>query len=213
MFLWEVPNSFDQSLNIDPREIHGNWRAGWALDVHTISSRPLPDEGYDTDRTELGELVYQVKYDSDRSKIQPIAETAAQFVMKEFAIDGYPVLPYLKVIIPIPPSDTSRNFQPVTKIAQEIGKLLGLPVRNDYLKKIKQTLPLKNIPDVEKKREQLQGAFVVHNQEFKDQCVLLFDDLYDSGTTLTEVTKILYEQGNVRHVLVLTLTQTRTGES
>ncbi len=111
-------------MNINPSEIHGNWRAGWVLDTHTISSRLLPDGGYDTDRTELGELVYQVKYNGDRSKIQPIAETAAQFVLGEFAVDGYPILPYLKVIIPIPPSDTSRNFQPVTEIAQEIGKLL-----------------------------------------------------------------------------------------
>lgn len=213
MFLCEVPNSIDQFLNINPQKIHGNWRSGWALDIHTISSRPLPDGGYDTDRTELGELVYQVKYNNDRSKIQPIAETAAQFVIQEFAVDGYLVLPYLKAIIPIPPSDTNRDFQPVTEIAREVGKLLGLPVHTDYLKKVKQTLPLKNIPDVERKREQLQGVFVVHNQEFKDQCVLLFDDLFDSGTTLTEVTNALYDQGSVRHVLVLTLTRTRTSGS
>jgi len=34
---------------IKPRKIHGNWRAGWALDVHTLSSRPLPDGVYDTE--------------------------------------------------------------------------------------------------------------------------------------------------------------------
>ncbi len=78
---------------------------------------------------------------------------------------------------------------------------------------IKQTVPLKNLPDVESKREQLKGAFVVQTQDCKDRCVLLFDDLYDSGVTLTEVSKILYEQGRVRHVLVLTLTRTRTGRS
>ena len=115
------------------------------------------------------------------------------------------------MILPIPPSDTNRAFQLVIEIAQEIGQLLNLPVRTDYLTKIKQTVTLKNLPDVESKREQLQGAFVVHTQDFKDRCVLLFDDLYDSGTTLTEVTKVLYEQGCVRHVLALTLTRTRTG--
>ena len=107
----------------------------------------------------------------------------------------------------------NRTFQPVTEIAKEIEKLLNLPIRTDYLTKIKQTVPLKNLPDVESKREQLKGAFVVQTQDFKDRCVLLFDDLYDSGVTLTEVSKILYEQGGVRHVLVLTLTRTRTGRS
>ena len=211
VLLWEVPSSIYQNSDINPREIHGNWRAGWTLDVHTLSSRPLPGGTYDTKRTEFGELVFQLKYRHNRTKIQPIAEVAAKFVQEKFAVDGYSILPYLKAILPIPPSDTSRTFQPVTEIAQEIGNLLSVPVRTDYLTKIKQTMLLKNLPDVESKREQLRGAFVVQSQDLKDQCVLLIDDLYDSGTTLTEVTRVLYEQGAVRHVLVLALTRTRRG--
>ncbi len=197
--------------DINPCEIHGNWRAGWALDVHTLSSRPLPGGGYDTERTEFGESVFQLKYRDDRTKIQPIAEIAAKFVKEKFAVDGYPILPYLKAVLPIPPSDKNRAFQPVTEVAQEIGKLLSVPVRKDYLTKVKQTVPLKNLPNVQNKREQLRGAFAVQSQDLKNRCVLLVDDLYDSGTTLTEATKVLYEQGGVQHVLVLTLTRTRTG--
>ena len=198
-------------MSINPREIHGNWRAGWALDVHTLSSRPLPSGGYDTERTEFGEWVFQLKYRHDRTKIQAIAEVAANFIREKFAVDGHLILPYLKAVLPIPPSDQNRDFQPVTEVAQEIGKLLSVPVRTDYLTKLKQTTPLKNISDVESKREQLREAFVVESQDLKNQCVLLVDDLYDSGTTLTEVTKALYEQGGVQHVLVLALTRTRTG--
>ena len=209
VLLWEIP--FYKYSDMNPREIHGNWRAGWALDVHTLSSRPLPGSGYDTERTELGELVFQLKYRHDRTKIQPIAEAAAKFVKEKFAVDGHLVLPYLKAVLPIPPSDKNRDFQPVTEVAEEIGRLLSVPVRTDYLTKVKQTTPLKNLPDVASKREQLRGAFVVRSQNLKNQCVLLVDDLYDSGTTLTEVTKVLYEQGGVQHVLVLTLTRTRTG--
>lgn len=197
--------------NINPRKIQGNWIAGWALDVHTLSSRPLPGGGYDTERTEFGEWIFQLKYRRDRTKIQSIAEVAAKFVKEKFAVDGHPILPYLKAILPIPPSDTNRAFQPVTEIAQEIGRLLSVPVRTDYLTKVKRTIPLKNLPDAASKREQLHGAFVVQSQNLKNRCVLLVDDLYDSGTTLTEATKVLYEQGSVQHVLVLTLTRTRTG--
>lgn len=196
---------------MNPREIRGNWRAGWALDIHTLSSRRLPGEGYDTERTEFGELVFQLKYRHDRSKIQPIAEVAAKFVEEKFAVDGHPILPYLAAVIPIPPSDTNRAFQPVTEVAQEIGRLLSVPVRTGYLMKIRRTESLKNLPDVENKREQLRGAFAIQSQDLKNRCVLLIDDLYDSGTTLTEATKVLYEQGGVQHVLVLTLTRTRTG--
>ena len=211
VLLWEIPFSIYGNPDRNPREIHGNWRAGWTLDVHTLLSRPLPTGRYDTERTEFGELVFQLKYRDDRTKIQPIAEVAAKFVEEKFAVDGHLVLPYIAAVIPIPPSDTNRAFQPITEVAQEIGKLLSVPVRTDYLTKTKQTIPLKNLSDIESKREQLRGAFAVQSQDLKNRCVLLVDDLYDSGITLTEATKVLYEQGGVQHVLVLTLTRTRTG--
>ncbi len=199
-------------MKINPRQIDGNWRAGRILDIHSTSSRPSPVGGYDTNRTEIGELVYQVKYQNDRSKIEPIARVAAKFIQEQFSVDGYLILPYLKVIVPIPPSDTDRVFQPVTEIAQEIGKLLNLPVRTDYLIKIKQTIPQKDLQDEKSKRDNLQGAFVVHTQEYRDCRVMLFDDLYDSGSTLTEATKVLYNEGGVKSVFVLTPTKTRSGK-
>ena len=121
-------------LRINPQKIHGNWRGGYALDVHTVSSSLLPDGRFDTKRTEIGELVFQVKYRHDRGKIQPIAEISAKFVKEKFVVDGHLVLPYLDAVIPIPPSDTNRPFQPVTKIAAKIGDLLNRPVCMNYLR-------------------------------------------------------------------------------
>lgn len=198
-------------VNLNPQEIHGNWRAGYALDFHTVSSHLLPDGTYDTERTEIGELVFQVKYRRDRGKIQPIAEITAKFIKEKFAVDGHFVLPYVSAIIPMPPSDTSRPFQPVIEIAQRMGGFLNRQVRTNYLIKTRQTKLLKNLPSVEKQAE-IQGAFEIRHQDLKGRCVLLFDDLYDSGVTLTEATKALSEQGGVHRVLVLTLTQTRTKE-
>lgn len=197
-------------ISLNPQEIHGNWRAGYALDFHTVSSHLLPDGTYETERTEIGELVFQVKYRNDRSKIQPIAEIAAKFVKEEFAVNGYSILPYLDAVIPIPPSDTNRFFQPVPEIAAKIGQILDIPVISDYLIKVKETRPLKNLEEGENRREQLHGAFVIQSTPKKYRCVLLFDDIYRSGETLTEITDVLHKQGNTSHVLVLTLTQTRT---
>jgi predicted amidophosphoribosyltransferase len=196
-------------INLNPQEIHGNWQAGYALDFHTVSSRLLPDGTYDTERTEIGELVYQAKYRHDRSKIQPIAEIAAQFIREEFTVNGDLVHRYFNAIIPIPFSDTNRPFQPVPEIAAEIGNLLNRPVFTNYLIRERPTRLVRDLRHEERQAE-IQGAFIVRSQNLKGRWVLLFDDLYDSGATLTEVTNVLYEQGRVRHVLVLTLTQTRT---
>ena len=180
------------------------------MDLHTVSSRLLPDGTYDTKRTEIGELVFQVKYRDDRSKIQPIAEIVAKFVKEEFAVNGDMLYRYLNAIIPIPPSDTTRPFQSVVEIAAKTGHLLNRPVHTDYLTKVKRTVLLKNLSDVESKQAEIQGAFAIQSQVLEKRWVLLLDDLYDSGATLTEATNVLYEQGRVRHVFVLTLTRTGT---
>ena len=200
------------NIQINPREIHGNWRAGYALDLHTVSSRLLPNGRFENTRTEIGEMVYQVKYKvpPDRSKIRPLAEIAAQYVREEFTVNGYPILPYLDAVIPTPPSEMNRPFQPVEEIASTIGQILDIPVISDYLSKDKETIPLKNLEGEENRWVQLHGAFKVQDTSAKYRCVLLFDDVYRSGETLTEITNVLHKQGNMSRVLVLTLTQTRT---
>ena len=89
-------------IEINPQELHGIWRAGYALDFYSVSSGR---------RTEIGALIEQVKYYDDRNSIQPIAEIAAKFVKEVFAvddqlvlfhIDDQPVLPHISAIIPIP---------------------------------------------------------------------------------------------------------------
>jgi DNA processing protein len=54
-----------------PYAIYGNWRAGWALDLHTMSSQLLPDGSFENTRTEIGEMLYKLKYTGDKSMIEP----------------------------------------------------------------------------------------------------------------------------------------------
>ncbi len=189
---------------IHARDLVGNWHAGWALDLHTLSSVALPDGGFDTQRTEIGELLYQLKYSFDRSKIEPIATTAATF------LKGGRFLEPLTAIIPVPPSKLDRPFQPVPQLALRIGEQVQLPVALDYLTKVRRTQPLKDLEDAETRRDQLRGAFTVADHRFEGKRVLLFDDLFRSGETLQEITDLLVKEGRVSTVYVLTITKTRT---
>jgi predicted amidophosphoribosyltransferase len=192
------------TIQINVQWLSGNWRYGWALDLHTVSSTPLPEGGFETQRTEVGELLYQLKYCLDRSKVEPIAEAAAAFLRSRM------VLPYLAAIIPVPPSDTNRPFQPVQELAVRIGQKINLPVRLDYLVKVKLTEALKGIEDSASRKQQLQGAFKVQDLSLAGKYVLVFDDLFRSGETLKAITEVLYAQGKVARVYVLTITKTRT---
>ena len=190
-------------ININPQEILGDWRAGYALDFHTARNTKQT-------HTKIGGWVYLVKKLSDRNRIQPLTEVAAKFVKEKFVDNDYIVRPTL--IIPVLPSEPRlRTFQPVFEIAKEIGKILNLPYKEDYLIKERKTQPIKDLTRADK-QEQLRGAFAVqpwNSQHLQGEVILLVDDIYDSGETLKEVTDVLYTQGGVRHVLVLTLTRTR----
>lgn len=192
---------------IHPITLQGPWQAGYALDYQIVSSTFLGYNDYghpifDTKRTELGELLYRLKYGADKSVVDEIVEAAAHFVESTWK-------PRLSIIVPVPPSHEGRREQPVFILADALGKRLGIPVRRDAVIKQKKTPQLKNIYDYKERLKALDGAFAADPSVVGGQNVLLFDDLYRSGATMSTVTKALYEQGKAAEVYVLTLTRTR----
>ena len=191
-------------MEINPQILRGNWAAGWALDLHTVSSVALAGGSFATEYTQLGEALYQLKYRYDRNKIEPLAEAAVVL------IEARPELRSLEAIIPVPPSEENRPFQPVYTVAGAIARRLDLAVGIGYLMKVRKTHALKDIQDSRNRKGELEGAFMVKDARFDEKDVLLFDDLFRSGETLREITHVLHTQGKVANVFVLTLTKTRT---
>jgi predicted amidophosphoribosyltransferase len=183
--------------------LSGPWRAGWALDIHVVASTLRDDGTYDTVRSALGQQLFELKYRNVGEHVDALAEAASRF------IGTLLVRRYLAALIPVPPS-APRSFQPVTEVARAIGEKTGLPVVEDYLLKIKQTQSLKDIFDTTERKAQLAGAFATADGRFAGKRVLLFDDLFRSGETLSEITRTLMEEGKVDRVYVLTLTRTRS---
>jgi competence protein ComFC len=196
-------------MEINLRPILGNWTHGWALDQHTVSSTSGDSDNFDrpvfaTERTEIGEAIYKLKYRDDLSQVEPISRTVAGFIR------GRSELFDIKAILAVPPSDWRRSYQPVEVVAARVGELLVLPAPDDYLFKSKQTQALKGIADKRRRRKELDDAFAVSDKRFANQHVLLFDDLYRSGETLKAVTVALLFQGNVAMVSVVAATSTRS---
>jgi len=190
-------------MQINPQILRGNYSAGWALDLHTSSSKLLEDGSFDTKYTEIGHALHMLKYRLDATRIEPIAEAAADFLRKMPFFDG------LDAIIPVPPSE-ARRLQPVWELALAIGSRVGLPVAFDYLIKVKETRALKDLDERKSRKEELSGAFKVSDDRFARKWVLLFDDLFRSGETLNAIAYVLLTEGKVSGVFVLTITKTRT---
>jgi len=194
-------------VEINPKRITDSWTEGFALDYHTLRSEYIGDDEYghpqfDTKRTELGELLYRLKYGKDKSVLGDIIATASQFIKSRSW--------FLDLIICVPPSRKGRQFQPVPPVAIGIGKTLGVDVWVEAVVKVKDTAELKNIFDFEERMRILKDAFEICDPVIAGRSVLLFDDLYRSGATLNAISRLLQQQGRVRSLYVLTLTMTRS---
>ncbi len=197
------------NMEINPQKLNGHWNEGWALDLHTSSSNPIKDEegnitGWETTRPPIAEELYRLKYWRERYRVDNIAKSVAIF------LDKYKSKWRLDMIIPIPPSDTTRDFQPVYELAKSIGRLVSLPVDFNTLRKVKSTSQLKEIEDPGTRTEILKDAFSINFNALIGKDVLLFDDLYRSGETLNAVCDIIMNKGKARCIYVLTITKTRS---
>jgi ATP-dependent DNA helicase RecQ len=179
-----------------PRPLSGPWQAGWALGFHSRFA------GADWSRSEVGDLAYRLKYQSDRAALSPLVEQALALCAE------HPELADVEAIVPVPPS-TLRPYDPVSVLAEELGRRLPRPVR-PVLVKTRRTAPQKEMRTLAQKRANVAGAFAVpgaRQSEIRGQRLLVLDDLYDSGATLEEVCRVLRQAGAAR-LYVLTLTRT-----
>lgn len=217
-------------MNISPQVLQGFWKEGFALDLHTVSSTPkewstkkiistefvdgqfktvekeVQDKvlKWDTVYTPIGGEMNHLKYWKELHRAETIAISASDFLKSKMSTWK------ISLIIPIPPSDTTREFQPVYEIVKYIGKICSLPVDYSILKKLKSTSQLKEIDDPIKRKQVLNGAFSIQNNSLLGKNILLFDDLYRSGETLNAVSDILINSGKATVVYVLTITKTRS---
>jgi len=188
-----------------PRQIIGKWREGYALDVHTVSSVPIGYNEYghmqfETTRSELGELFFRLKYRRDQSVVEAIVDAAAIYLQKWN--------PGIDLIVPVPPSN-NRTLQPVILLAVALGQRLGIPVE-DCIVKTRSALQLKNVFDLDKRLELLDGLHTVEPIVSTGRRILLFDDLYRSGATMNAIASMLASHGAAAEIFTLTITRTRS---
>ncbi len=85
-------------MKVNIRKLTGNSNDGYALDKHIISStftgyNAFGHPQFDTQRTEVGEAVFQLKYRGDWSKVSPLAAQLVESVVPKF--------PNIGLVIPI----------------------------------------------------------------------------------------------------------------
>lgn len=112
------------------------------------------------------------------------------------------------IIIPVPISNKrkkTRGYNQSELIASKLAKQMkNLKYTSKVLYKKKDTLPQSTL-DKEKRIENIKGVYYIKNEQIlKNKKVLLIDDIFTTGSTVNECSKIL-KQAGAKEIGIFTL--------
>lgn len=103
----------------------------------------------------------------------------------------------VEALVPVPMyrgKQRLRGYNQAEVFAKEIGKQMQLPVLTNTVLRIRNTVPQKQLNDVERKNN-LKKAFKIRDNIVKYKIILLIDDIYTTGSTMDAVSKELKKAG------------------
>ena len=129
----------------------------------------------------------------------------------EILVSNYPNdLDKFDCIVPVPlhiDKLRNREYNQSVILAQGLAKHMGVECDLFGLKRIRDTKPQIGITNETERMKNVRGAFSVSkNSGFKDKSLLLVDDVFTTGSTSDECSKMLLKSGAYK-VQVLTLTR------
>ncbi len=183
-----------------------HWAQGYVLDWHTESSviagqNQQGHPKFDTIRTDVGEALYKLKYQSDFTQIAPLAHAISTQIC--------PRLGKISFVIPVPPSKP-RQRQPVIELAQGVAKNLNKKFTEQLLLKADAVGQIKNMASKQEKVGHLAGKLLLN--DFLNQGrwnVLLVDDIYASGASLEAACAMLRSSPKINDIFVAVASRTR----
>ena len=149
----------------------------------------------------LQEAIHHWKYEGKINLTPFFAEWLAEGLKRYWEPDS------LDLLIPVPLHTQrlrERGFNQALVLVKELSRRTGIPYRKTTLQKKKPTVPQVNLSGAERGKG-LRGAFhVIGKEELVGKSALLVDDVYTTGATVNECSRVL-RRGGAKRVDVLTL--------
>lgn len=143
---------------------------------------------------EIRGSMYRFKYSNKREYAAFYAEMAGELYsrwVKEKKIE---------VIVPVPMyfrKKWKRGYNQAEVFAKQLGRKLGIAVDRKLVRRIRNTVPQKELNDVQRKSN-LKNAFQLVPGVVKYKQILLVDDIYTTGSTIDEIARVLLDAGAER---------------
>lgn len=144
--------------------------------------------------------VYRFKYAGRKAYAKTYVELMGE-CMNEFVLHAN-----AQGIVPVPLHFLrfhKRGYNQAYLLAKEFGKKYGIKVYKNYVKRQINTSPQKFL-DEAGRQNNLKKAFKINQNDVKLDTIILFDDIYTTGSTIDAVTDVLLKNG-VRQVYFIAL--------
>lgn len=139
----------------------------------------------------MRESIARFKYGGRREYAAFYAEEILRFCAKEM------ILWKADALIPIPlhpKKRRKRGYNQAELVAKELSKLSGIPMDKGLLLRVKNTRAQKELDD-RQRLANLRNAFSVRKGSRSYKRVVLVDDIYTTGSTMDEASRVLKENG------------------
>jgi len=170
----------------------------FALDYHSLNGA----------RTSMGSLVYAAKPYSHTltdEHVKASKELAQHYIA---FIQRHPLYRQAPYIVSVPPSTLDKPFDLPSELVYAICLSTGKKMFDAGLRKIRPTREMKDCQTDQEKVMNISGAFIADGDSFNvGDVIIILDDIYMSGHTLNEVTRMLRPKGAP---MVLGLVATKT---
>jgi ComF family protein len=152
----------------------------------------------------IREAVQGLKYQNTPALAKPLGEKLSNCLQQQdWAID---------VIVPVPLHAkrlAERGYNQARLLAEEVANLTGIRCEPDALRRVRETKSQVTISGAER-LENIKDAFIANSQFVDGRSVLVIDDVYTTGSTLSACGEALHAVGAT---FVYGLTVTAAGHS
>jgi len=135
------------------------------------------------------QAILQLKYKHLKALAVPLGQLLAEY------LGSHPLKGEVLIPVPLYPKRLrERGYNQASLLAKELGKLVGLPVEDDTLIRVKDSVPQARTRSAIERRQNVQDAFAC-NQRLEGRQILLIDDVCTTGATLDACASALKAAG------------------
>ncbi|MDE7339416.1 MAG: double zinc ribbon domain-containing protein [Lachnospiraceae bacterium] len=100
-------------------------------------------------------------------------------------------------LVPVPihvAKKRQRGYDQAEALANEVGRLLHIPVETKLIKRVRKTKPMKDL-SAQERQNNLKRAFKICYNDVKLDTIIIIDDIYTTGSTVDAMAQELRRAG------------------